>query len=73
MNPNDMPVTPEEDEEWGFRIARLDNPAYIRESAVIAAQEFVQTYQSELHIMTLRKVYEMGYIAGVLSNKRRST
>ena len=38
----------------------------MRSKAVTAAYEFTEAYKNELHIMTLRKAYEMGYVCGSL-------
>lgn len=68
-NPDGMPVTPEEDEEWERMEANkhsIPTLYSVRSKAVTAAYEFTESYKNELHIMTLRKAYEMGYVCGSL-------
>jgi len=75
-NPDGLPVTPEEDEEWSRMEVNkplVQTVSSIRSNAVIAAHEFTDTYKNELHIMTLRKAYEMGYVCGALDNANGDT
>ena len=68
-NPDGIPVTPEEDEEWSrMEASKHSVPTIysVRSKAVTAAYEFTEAYKNELHIMTLRKAYEMGYVCGAL-------
>lgn len=63
-----MEVTPEEELAWQKleSLMRDKRQREAREKAVIAAAKFAEENRDHLEIYTLRKAYEMGFIAAAL-------
>ena len=62
MNPNELPVTDEEEQAWQD-IEHKRVGEYLQR-AQLESVKFAHDYQQELPIMTLRKAFELGFRRG---------
>ena len=62
MNPNELPITEEEEQAWQD-IEHKRVGEYLQR-AQIEAEKFIGEFRNELPIMTLRKAFELGFRRG---------
>ena len=62
MNPNELPITEEEEQAWQD-IEHKRVGEYLQR-AQLESVKFTNDYQHELPIMTLRKAFELGFRRG---------
>ena len=68
MNPNELPITEEEEQAWQD-IEHRRVGEYLQR-AQLESVKFAHDYQQELPIMTLRKAFELGFRRGFTQGER---